>query len=433
MDTNLPEVRDCARYHKLLQILLITFVIIIITTPAAAAQGTGAEKREDTTRSNGNTLPIPVLSVSTTEIMTLETLIIDASGSTDPDGTIIGYFFQFEDGTESGWVDTPIVEHVYLKERFYTIRLKVMDDLGAESSYWETITVNVKNRLPFIILEDEISVKPNTEVVLEGYRCWDEDGYIINYTWEFEDNTTLYGPNVTHIFKEPGIYNIFLTVLDDDRKTNKSSLRVVVLEKEVSSEQTLRGIIIVVIIAVVGSLGILLGRRAIPGSRRVGADAPYSRHAVIGPDAEFVQNRAQQWYKKFGNGIPKGSQVPIPAYAEPFIYNLALFQLHHKKASAEAAVEDDDETEVEERAAAPDTVKMLANALSDPSHASELLKAVRSVERKKDELTENGRAMLVTVLAGGAGASNTAAGPSDRQIKHAIDIYLHSLKLISKH
>jgi hypothetical protein len=315
-------------------ILFIMFTIFSLTAPSyiACASDFSPENNSGTRSSRANLLPVPVLNVSSTELFTLENLVVDASSSFDSDGFIVGYFFQFEDGTESGWVTTPVIEHVYSKERYYTIRLKVMDNENEESSYWAKLTVNIKDRLPHIVLEEEIEVDPATEVVFEGYRCWDEDGYIINYTWEFEDNTTAYGPNVTHIFKEPGIYNIFLTILDDDRKTNKSSMRVIVREEGVASSRTKMGIFIVISAALLGVFGILAGKRIIPTFGKLRRKRALTlQQSIDTKEAEVIQNNISSWFEEHGDKLPEPDRLKLPEYAEPFIYQLALVELHPEK------------------------------------------------------------------------------------------------------
>lgn len=309
-----------------LQILLLGIIILL---PSTSVLGFNGSTMSRSARAEANALPVPFLNVSTQELMTLETIIVDASNSYDPDGIVTGYFFQFEDGTETGWVTTPVVEHIYLKERFYNIRLKVIDDRGLESSYWTKITVNVHDRLPFIIIESEMTVKPNEPVLFEGYRCWDEDGYIINYTWEFEDNTTLYGPNVTHVFKKPGIYNIFLTILDDDRKTNKSSVRVVVLEdNEIPRRQVLRGIAIVLTTAVLGVSAILFSRRTEPGLGRSRRAALTAGQRKISLDAELIKTEIESWKSMTGTNIFDKVKVMLPPYSEQFIFDFAGYELY---------------------------------------------------------------------------------------------------------
>ncbi|MBI5000270.1 MAG: hypothetical protein HZB92_01905, partial [Euryarchaeota archaeon] len=58
--------------------------------------------------------PIAKLNASQSEAQTYEAVTFDASGSYAPDGTaIVKYLFEFGDGTNSGWVDSPVVAHEY--------------------------------------------------------------------------------------------------------------------------------------------------------------------------------------------------------------------------------------------------------------------------------------------------------------------------------
>ena len=48
-----------------------------------------------------------------------------------------------------------------------------------------------------------------------GFESWDEDGQIVNYTWDFGDGKYNYTDNPIHIFTENGEYNVTLTVRDN--------------------------------------------------------------------------------------------------------------------------------------------------------------------------------------------------------------------------
>ena len=65
----------------------------------------------------------------------------DASGSSDPDGDDLEYLFDFGDGQNSDWVDTPTVSHTYTEKTRYSASLTVRDSYGVES---ETVTKELK-------------------------------------------------------------------------------------------------------------------------------------------------------------------------------------------------------------------------------------------------------------------------------------------------
>jgi PKD repeat protein len=47
-------------------------------------------------------------------------------------------------------------------------------------------------------------------------QSYDPDGQIVSYIWDFGDRGSAEGVNTFHIFKEPGLYVVKLTVIDDD-------------------------------------------------------------------------------------------------------------------------------------------------------------------------------------------------------------------------
>ncbi|MEM2911362.1 MAG: NosD domain-containing protein [Candidatus Bathyarchaeia archaeon] len=63
------------------------------------------------------------------------------------DGRVDQYFFDFGDGTNSGWTTLSILFHNYTSTGSYTARLKVMDDFGNISDFASTL-INVVNLTP---------------------------------------------------------------------------------------------------------------------------------------------------------------------------------------------------------------------------------------------------------------------------------------------
>ncbi|RLF42731.1 MAG: hypothetical protein DRN29_11050 [Thermoplasmata archaeon] len=73
-----------------------------------------------------------------TTVDALVVLTFDASSSSDPDGTIVSYEWDFGDGTTA---EGMIVTHYYTKANVYTVTLTVTDDDGNTDTATETITV----------------------------------------------------------------------------------------------------------------------------------------------------------------------------------------------------------------------------------------------------------------------------------------------------
>jgi PKD repeat protein len=70
--------------------------------------------------------------------MRKETIEFDAGPSYDPDGEIIGYYWDFGDGATA---EGPQVTHDYDEDGEYTVTLTVVDDSGAESSVSKVVVV----------------------------------------------------------------------------------------------------------------------------------------------------------------------------------------------------------------------------------------------------------------------------------------------------
>jgi len=63
---------------------------------------------------------------------------------------------------------------------------------------------------------DEAVITEGFELQFYGNESWDEDGTIVNYTWDFGDGNFEYTDNPTHIFIQNGTYDVVLTVTDND-------------------------------------------------------------------------------------------------------------------------------------------------------------------------------------------------------------------------
>ncbi|MEM6428699.1 MAG: PKD domain-containing protein [Deinococcota bacterium] len=94
-----------------------------------------------------NQLPTAAFMVDVTNAPTIS---FDASTSTDPDGTIQQYRWDFGDGTgsEGGAVDGVQTSHRYSQAGTFSVRLTVTDDDGASASSSQDVTINVPNLRP---------------------------------------------------------------------------------------------------------------------------------------------------------------------------------------------------------------------------------------------------------------------------------------------
>lgn len=152
-----------------------------------------------------------------------EVVSLNGTTSEDEDGEIVSYMFNFGDGTVSGWTNSSMVEHIYNMPGNYTVKLKVLDDHGAESDWSNKITVWVRehegNSPPHAYFTARPSrVNVNETVTFNASGSEDEDGNVYKYFFDFGDGTNsgwVYEPIITHAYSEPGYYTTMLMVEDD--------------------------------------------------------------------------------------------------------------------------------------------------------------------------------------------------------------------------
>ena len=138
-------------------------------------------------------------------------VVLDASASSDFDGSIVSYHWEFGDGTTlNGWY--PIVNHHYDMGN-YVINLTTRDNEG-KYSLKSIVTIAIQaNLLAKIVMPDSAIV--DEVVQLDGSRSYSFDGMAITqYLWDFGDSTTGSGVNPTHQWTTPGTYVVKLRVKD---------------------------------------------------------------------------------------------------------------------------------------------------------------------------------------------------------------------------
>ena len=144
------------------------------------------------------------------------------STSTDADGTIAAYAWNFGDGTTRGTGANP--SHTYAAAGTYTVTLTVTDDDGATGAVSHDVTVTAAP--PGTRRRRRRSRRRRTawRRQFDGSTSTDPDGTIAGYAWNFGDGTPR-APvaNPTHTYAAAGTYTVTLTVTDDDGATAPSA------------------------------------------------------------------------------------------------------------------------------------------------------------------------------------------------------------------
>lgn len=142
-------------------------------------------------------------------------ITFDGSDSSDPDGSIDFYRWNFGDGSSEILDIYP--EHIYSKSGTYTITLTVVDNDGRSSTETTTATISAISDVPPVpVLNAPNSSNVNELIIFGASSSYDTDGTIVNYTWNFGDGSVGYGVSAGHIYPAAGTYTVMLTVTDDD-------------------------------------------------------------------------------------------------------------------------------------------------------------------------------------------------------------------------
>ena len=157
-----------------------------------------------------NEAPVASFEVSG-NLIACGTVIFDASGSYDPDGTIASYVWGFGDG---GSTTGRLVSHVYGTPGDYTVTLTVTDDGGVSIPTNKVVSIGA-NHSPVAVPGGPYRGKPSASITFNGSDSTDPDGdAIVNYHWTFGDGGSADGVQVTHSYNATGDYTVTLTVTD---------------------------------------------------------------------------------------------------------------------------------------------------------------------------------------------------------------------------
>jgi PKD repeat protein len=191
-------------------------------------------------------------------------------------------------------------------ENLFTIT--AFDIAGNESAKSRPYTIELPEEnpsgnllpLPKISASTLSGIAP-LSVDFDGSESIDYDGNIINYSWDFE-NGQIQGESFNHIFQNPGIYNISLTVTDNENITNTRTCQITVLDEETFSNQAPAAIM---------ETDISEGYAPLP----VNFDAGFSSD----PDGEIVE-----YFWNFGDGQTGNQETEFHIFAEPGTYTITL-------------------------------------------------------------------------------------------------------------
>jgi len=189
------------------------------TVTLTVTDNDGATDSITATKTVMNRPPVASFTETAEVVDTEEAISFDASDSSDPDGYIVDYSWDFGDGTQGTGVS---VQHAYSQDGTYTVILTVTDNDGATNSTEAIKTV--LNRSPVAsFTESAHTVYSSENIHFDGSESHDPDGVIVSYSWDFGDGNTATGVEVDHAYEDDGVYTVTLTVIDDDDATGSAT------------------------------------------------------------------------------------------------------------------------------------------------------------------------------------------------------------------
>ena len=136
----------------------------------------------------------------------------DGSLSSDIDGTITAYSWDFGDGNNSSGEQTT---HSYGQPGIYQIQLKVTDDSGLKEAVGFDHHELRVNHPPVIQLNQPGKTSPNAPVTLDASDSYDPDGTITNYLWYIDGKEWQAGTSVVQVSPSDKEKSLSLIVVDD--------------------------------------------------------------------------------------------------------------------------------------------------------------------------------------------------------------------------
>lgn len=154
-------------------------------------------------------------------------VLFDGSASSDPDGTIVSYAWNFGNGQTATGAK---VGHTYITAGTYRATLTVTDDKNAKATAIVTITVNSSSNEPpqAVIVSDTTTGPAPLAVNFDASDSSDPDGTIVSYLWDFGDGSTGIGEAIAHAYTQDGTYTATVTVTDDKGTTDIASADITV-------------------------------------------------------------------------------------------------------------------------------------------------------------------------------------------------------------
>jgi len=172
--------------------------------------------------------PVPAFTAAPNPTTPGTLVAFDGTASSDPDGVIVSYAWDFGDTSSGSGVTTG---HTYASVGTYRVTLTVVDN----ESFSRTTSHDVVVQTPptpqppvASFLATPTRTNPGAPIAFDASPSYDPDGTIVSYAWEFGDSNTGGGVSASHAYGAPGAYVVNLTVVDNSSMSDTATETVVV-------------------------------------------------------------------------------------------------------------------------------------------------------------------------------------------------------------
>ena len=180
--------------------------------------------------------PVAALAALAAGLRSFDAVTLDASGSSDPDGSVATYAWDLDGDGRYDHTDTsPTWSTLAPTAGTYTVRLKVTDDLGASAVTTRPLTV--VNRPPTAALTGPQPAIRGEAATFDASGSADLDGHVTTYDWTFGDGgtATTTTPTTTHVYAANGTPTAKVKVTDDVGATAEAALPLKVTRRPVAA------------------------------------------------------------------------------------------------------------------------------------------------------------------------------------------------------
>jgi len=162
-----------------------------------------------------NRLPIPIIEFCKV-LQVKNEYQFNGTKSYDKDGNITRYIWNFGDNTES-FNSSP--DHIFYPGT-YKVSLSVLDDDNVKNDTSISIKINATPPV------SNFTVTPKNGTIKTVFKfsstSYDPDGNIVEYSWDFGDESKSNSENPTHLYSKKGIFEVVLSVKDKYNLISKS-------------------------------------------------------------------------------------------------------------------------------------------------------------------------------------------------------------------